>query len=404
MVKLTSASLALLEQAKKNKGVVNPQQNFTTGNTKKQYVTNSTTGNISVDGRVVTPTSAAYKATLSAMQSDTGNKFNQADSAMTGNGKFNVNGGMTNMSSDQVMAQIAQQKAERAAANQTAAANQASQNAYNSQASAIGSEYANVYKQLAASNMQEQYKMPQLMAAQGISGGGSESALMQQQQAYGNQLTQAQIAEKNALSDAYSTMANNQYNANVAGAANQATLQSNYANQLQEASRYKDEQTATAKAQALAAQQTESDRKAEIYKMQLSLGAVTPEAAAYYGLTTQQLQNALYPTGTTTTTTGTTASKKKVSSGSNSGGSTKKSNTSSEKAKTQSLASVASSKFGSKDNISGQYNALDYLLKNAGSASQAASIAKSIGISDSIINTWFSVRSQVSAGQAATGR
>lgn len=395
MAKLTSASLALLEQAKKNKGVVNPQQTFITGNTGKKYVSNAATGNISVNGNVVTPTSAAYKATLAAMQSDTGKGFNQADSAMTGNGKFNVNGGMTNMTADQINAQIAQQRAERAAANQTAAANEASQNAYNSQASALGSQYADVYKQLAASNMQEQYKMPQLLAAQGISGGGSESALMQQQQAYGNQLTQAQIAEKNALSEAYSTMANNQYNANVAGAANQATLQSNYANQLQEAAQYKAEQEAAAKEAADA-------KKAEMYKMQLSLGAVTPEAAAYYGLTTKQLQDALY--GTATTTTGTTASKKKVSSGNNSGGSTKNSNTNSEKAKTQSLASVASSKFGSKDNISGQYNALDYLLKNASSATEAASIAKSIGISDSIINTWFSVRSQVNAGQAATGR
>lgn len=247
MVKLTAASSALLEQAKKNKGVVNPQQTFATGNTKKQYVTNAATGNISVDGRVVTPTSAAYKSTLAAMQSDTGKGFNQADSAMTGNGKFNVNGGMTNMSSDQVNVQIAQQRAERAAANQTSAANQAAQNAYNSQASALGSQYADVYKQLAASNMQEQYKMPQLLAAQGISGGGSESAIMQQQQAYGNQLTQAQIAEKTALNDAYSTMANNQYNANVAGAANQAELQSNYANQLQEAAQYKAEQEAAAK-------------------------------------------------------------------------------------------------------------------------------------------------------------
>lgn len=393
MAKLTSASLALLEQAKKNKGVVNPQQTFITGNTGKKYVSNAATGNISVNGNVVTPTSAAYKATLAAMQSDTGKGFNQADSAMTGNGKFNVNGGMTNMTADQINAQIAQQRAERAAARQTSAANKAAQNAYNSQVGNINSQYSGVYQDLARQQTQEQYKMPQLLAAQGISGGGSESALMQQQQAYGNQLTQAQIAEKNALSEAYSTMANNQYNANVAGAANQATLQSNYAKQLQEAAQYKAEQEAAAKEAADA-------KKAEMYKMQLSLGAVTPEAAAYYGLTTKQLQDALY--GTTATTTGTTTSKKKVSSGSS--GSTTNSSASSEKAKTQSLASVASSKFGSKDDISGQYNALDYLLKNAGSASQAASIAKSIGISDSIINTWFSVRSQVKAGQAATGR
>ena len=430
MAKLTAASLALLAQAKKNKGVVNPQQTFTTGNTRKKYVSNAATGNISVNGNVVTPTSAAYKATLAAMQSDTGKKFSQADTAMTGSNKFSTNTGLTNLSSDQVLADIAQQKAERAAARQTSAANQAARSAYNSQVGNINSQYSGVYQDLARQQAQEQYKMPQLLAAQGISGGGSESALLKSNEDYNNDIATQRTAQNGAISDAYSTMANNQYNANVAGAANQSTLQSNYANQLQEAAQYKAEQEAAAEAKALAAQQTADAKKAEIYKMQLSLGAVTPEAAAYYGLTTKQLQDALY--GTATTTTGTTASKKKVSSGKSSGSTAKAKTLTYAQAKaawhegvqTSNVADVLEAYTGfrptsDKDiaaklaakkandysgrTVNAQEKYINSLLQSESSVQTVIAKAKAAGIDASVINAWLRAYQQTDANGVSTG-
>lgn len=60
-------------------------QNYYTGGTGKQYVTNEKTGNISVNGKVYSPGQAGYAAARSAMEADTGRKMGGTNVARASN-------------------------------------------------------------------------------------------------------------------------------------------------------------------------------------------------------------------------------------------------------------------------------------------------------------------------------
>lgn len=292
MARLTAASQSLLDEANKKKALSSDGKIYSTGGSGKNYVYNPGTGNIMVNGNAVKSGSSAYAKTLAAMQSDTGKKYTQADSAMAGSAAFGGTGASQNMTYQNYLDRAQQQSL--AASN---AGMQQQINSLQGQIPSINQTYQNVYKDLYQNQLSGQKNLPQLMAAQGLTGGATESTISEMQNNYANLLNQSKLAEQNALAE----IRNQINNAQLTGTVTNANIASDYASQMAELQlqqqQLADERAYSSNLLADERKYNESlmgkERQADIYQQLLGMGIVNHDIADYYGTTQDALRKAM---------------------------------------------------------------------------------------------------------------
>jgi len=127
-------------------------------------------------------------------------------------------------------AYLAQQKAaEEAQKKAIQDAVDQSVNTLNAQKTTTSQDYADAYRQLYLNNMQSQKNIGQQMAAQGVTGGASESTLLGLNTNYEDNLRQGKVAEQNALSELDTAIANAKLSGSIEAANNTATNAQNTA-------------------------------------------------------------------------------------------------------------------------------------------------------------------------------
>jgi len=120
-------------------------------------------------------------------------------------------------------AQAAQKAAIQAAVDQSV-------NSLNAQKTTTTQDYADAYRQLYLNNMKSQKNIGQQMAAQGVTGGASESTLLGLNTNYEDNLRQGKVAEQNALNELEQAIINAQLSGSIEAANTNATTAQNNAN------------------------------------------------------------------------------------------------------------------------------------------------------------------------------
>lgn len=166
---------------------------------------------------------------------NTNNGANNAVTDNTWNGgtesEWNDNFGYDDESNDYWDEYLAYQKQVEAAQKAAIeAAVQQNVNTLNAQKDTTSQDYADAYRQLYLNKMKSNKNINQQMAAQGVTGGASESTLLGLNTNYEDNLRQGKVAEQNALSALDQAIANAQLSGSIEAANAAATTGQNTAN------------------------------------------------------------------------------------------------------------------------------------------------------------------------------